>query len=88
MESRNQFVDGQLNIRRYNCDNKYLCNIPLFFCKEGFGIYSRKTLEGIGRYKTVVMVYGCAGYPLINPERFRRKCLISFKAELSKSEDF
>lgn len=85
-ESRNQFVDGQLNIRRYNCDNKYLCNIPLFFCKEGFGIYSRKTLEGIGRYKTVVMVYGYAGYPLINLNDLEENVLYLFKAELSKSE--
>ena len=44
------------------------------------------TPEGIGRYKTVVMVYGYAGYPLINLNDLEENVLYLFKAELSKSE--
>lgn len=47
-------------IKSFEYKNEYMKNIPLFFCKEGFGTYSTKSIERIkrdGKYKKIVKVF-------------------------------
>lgn len=83
---KNRIIDEQCNIKsNFTFRNKYLYNIPIFYCKEGFGIFSKKTLQSMDDYNTIVRVYGY--YPVINLNNLEEHVLYLFYSLLpSKSE--
>ncbi|MFJ2043980.1 ATP-binding protein [Paenibacillus taichungensis] len=61
---RESIVSSTRIINRFNYQNEFLTDIPLFFCKTGFGIFSSNTIGDIKGIDTIVRVYGYNGYPL------------------------
>lgn len=61
----NNIVSDVGIIRRFEYSDNFLRSVPLFFCREGFGIYAKSTINSLlaqGRYDTIIRVYGCKGY--------------------------
>lgn len=83
------------NILKDNCimnftySNRFINEIPLFFCREGFGIYSTASINKFrreGKYKTVIKVFRCFGSKKININELSEDCLYVFDyLELKKS---
>ena len=44
-EQKSKILDADGRIIRFTYSNKYLKNIPLFFTREGFGIYSMMSVQ-------------------------------------------
>lgn len=68
-EDAANIIDAQGRIVRYSCYNKYLRNIPLFFYKKGFGVYSGtavKKLKNQEVIKGVMEIYGISGSVAVN----------------------
>lgn len=68
-EDAANIIDAQGRIVRYGCYNKFLYNVPLFFYKKGFGIYSRTAVEKIKKrecIKGVMEIYGISGSVAVN----------------------
>lgn len=56
-----KILDTDGSILRFTYSNKYLENIPLFFTKEGFGIYSTESVKSLKKSNpnlNIVEVYG------------------------------
>lgn len=77
--------DGIIKFFSYN--NFYLNNIPLFFCKEGFGIFSISTLDNLKEYQKIVKIYGKCDYNQIYLNSLSENVLYLFyNHNLEKSE--
>lgn len=66
--SKIEIVDEKYIIKQFKYNDNYMKSIPLFFCKDGFGIYSKETINSIlynKKYNTIIRVYGYNGYPSI-----------------------
>lgn len=60
-EQKLKILDTDGSILRFTYSNKYLKNMPLFFTREGFGIYSAKSVELLQNDNpnlNIVEVYG------------------------------
>lgn len=60
-EQKLKILDTDGRILRFTYSNKYLKNMPLFFTREGFGIYSTKSVESLQNDNpnlNIVEVYG------------------------------
>lgn len=86
---KERIVNEDKIIIQFEYNSEYLREIPLFFCQDGFGIYSKKTINAlISRkiYKTVIRVYGYNGYPAIKLSNLSVGVIYLFyRATLNKS---
>lgn len=75
-------------IVNFSYSNRFIIKVPLFFCREGFGIYSTASINKLkreGKYKTVIKVFRCFGSKKININQLSEDCLYVFDySELSK----
>jgi hypothetical protein len=86
---KEQIVDKNLTIKCWEWGGKYLKNLPLVFCREGFGIYSCATIKNI-KYNAIVRIFGYNGYPYIKLSDLQEGLLYVFyddtlnKADIAK----
>lgn len=75
-------------IMDFSYGNRFIKKIPLFFCREGFGIYSTASINKLkreGKYKTVIKVFRCFGSKKININELSEDCIYVFNySELEK----
>lgn len=60
-EQKSKILDADGRIIRFTYSNKYLKNIPLFFTREGFGIYSMMSVQSLKKNNpnlNIIEVYG------------------------------
>lgn len=79
-----------LNIRSFTYESEYMKNIPLFFCRDGFGVYSKtslKRIQQIGKYRYIIQVFDFYNYgKKLNLEELNDDCIYVFDYQsLSKS---
>lgn len=84
-EDGETIVDKELLIKQFHYENSYIWSIPLFFCRDGFGICSSSTMKGLS-YRAIVQVYGYRGFSSLKLSDLEEGLLYIFDFELNKSD--
>lgn len=79
-------VDKQLLIKRFHYDNDYFKSIPLFFCRNGFGICSYSAVKDLS-CNAIVQVYGYRGSSSLKLSDLKENVLYVFNADLLRKSE-
>ncbi|MBN1054936.1 hypothetical protein DVW05_06180 [Clostridium botulinum] len=90
IKKSNEILDTDGTIKEFYYNDVFLKDIPLFFCRDGFGVYSIDTIEKLKKssdYHTIIKVFRCfASNNSVNIEMLNEGCIYVFdNCDLQKS---